>query len=372
MCPDLLILGARSIRKAPSHSNNADGEASFEGNEYGTHNDPSLHRDVSNLQRFIATLSDQQLVTGPALLLAGYIKLRGLSLYHFNIIASVAWFSAAVHWMALSTLQIYFIGRMRALYWRLIWLVLFLGLLIVAQFATVSNIDQSYAVACVFRGYGSLSHVEIGTGVVSVLYAVDLYVDAIMSILLSDLSWSWSTWLLVSTVNSILRFQERQRAKSIESSSSSNRKDSSRPRQIVAEAIQKRQEEEFERYTSHATRLSSSKGRRNVFVIFCAIIDEELRRSFLYKIFNAIFIFVYGTASTFMARRPDGLNIDGNQDTMGFGQIVPLLLLLLPVFSILDTFQGTRYRDGGISDRLPHYRNTRGSRKPGWVRCEQP
>ena len=38
------------------------------------------------------------------------------------------------------------------MYWRTIWLAIFLGLLIVAQFVIIGNIDFSHAVACIFRG----------------------------------------------------------------------------------------------------------------------------------------------------------------------------------------------------------------------------
>ena len=45
------------------------------------------------LERFLLTLSDQQLVTGLAVLIAGYMRMCSMPLYYFNIIASLAWFS---------------------------------------------------------------------------------------------------------------------------------------------------------------------------------------------------------------------------------------------------------------------------------------
>lgn len=42
------------------------------------------------LRRFVLALSDQQLVTGLAILIAGYIKRCSMSQYHFNIVKALA------------------------------------------------------------------------------------------------------------------------------------------------------------------------------------------------------------------------------------------------------------------------------------------
>lgn len=49
------------------------------------------------LRRFVLALSDQQLVTGLAILIAGYIKRCSMSQYHFNIVKALAWFSSTIH-----------------------------------------------------------------------------------------------------------------------------------------------------------------------------------------------------------------------------------------------------------------------------------
>jgi hypothetical protein len=58
---------------------------------------------VESLQRFILALSDQQLVTGVAILTAGILKSCTISWWEFQIVVSLAWFSSTTH---LSTLVI--------------------------------------------------------------------------------------------------------------------------------------------------------------------------------------------------------------------------------------------------------------------------
>lgn len=54
------------------------------------------------------TLSDQQVVTGLAILISGYTQLRcSLSSFHWQITVSLAWFSSVTHLMTLTCLRSY-------------------------------------------------------------------------------------------------------------------------------------------------------------------------------------------------------------------------------------------------------------------------
>ena len=287
----------------------------------------------------MAALSDQQLVTGPALLIAGYAKHQSLAIYHFDIIASVAWFTAGVHWVSLMTLQTYFIRRLYTYYWRLVWIMLFLVFLIISQFLIIADISYSYAVTCVFRGYAGFDPRSTLAAVITVILLIDLYVDATLRILLHDLDWRWSMWLVGVTVDAILRFQNGNPSSNPVSSPIKAGNHVS-PR--VEEVIELSEGEEQKRYLVYATWLSNSSANRLMLRLkLWAILNAELGQSFLSDILSAIGIYVYGIASTFWARKSDGLVIEGDQNAMGFGQIVPLLLLLLPAFTAYDIFQGT-------------------------------
>lgn len=286
----------------------------------------------------MAALSDQQLVTGPALLIAGYAKQSSLSIYHFNIIASIAWFTANVHWVSLMTLQTYFIRRLHTFYWRLVWILLFLVFLIIAQFPIIGEISYSRPVVCVFRGYGDYDDpFSVGSAVVTVLLLIDLYLDATFRILLQDLDWRWSMWLVDVTVNTISRYQGNPPRSLLRSPTA----DGAKPRLLAKDVIKASMDKEQQRYLAYARWLSScSASRLKLRLKVWAILNAELGQSFLAHIIAAIGIFAYGIASTFWARKTDGLVIQGDQNAMGFGQIVPLLMLLLPAFSAYDIFQG--------------------------------
>lgn len=64
------------------------------------------------LERLLLGFSDQQLITGTAVLLMGFIRLPisngQISVYHFSIVANLAWFSAVTHAITVLVLQDYF------------------------------------------------------------------------------------------------------------------------------------------------------------------------------------------------------------------------------------------------------------------------
>ncbi|KAF2213928.1 hypothetical protein CERZMDRAFT_38059, partial [Cercospora zeae-maydis SCOH1-5] len=59
------------------------------------------------LRKAILTLSDQQIVTGIAILGAGFNGLRdgSISVYHFQVVIYLAWMSSSVHLSALTILR---------------------------------------------------------------------------------------------------------------------------------------------------------------------------------------------------------------------------------------------------------------------------
>ena len=63
---------------------------------------------ASLLERFVLVLSDQQLVTGIAVIASGYINACTMSTYHFLTIVCLTWFSATTHLSTLTILCNYF------------------------------------------------------------------------------------------------------------------------------------------------------------------------------------------------------------------------------------------------------------------------
>ena len=71
------------------------------------------------LRTAVLMFSDQQLVTGIALLISGYAQLRcGLSAYHWQMILYLAWFSCLTHLTTLTMLRKYFRDNPGPRLWR--------------------------------------------------------------------------------------------------------------------------------------------------------------------------------------------------------------------------------------------------------------
>jgi hypothetical protein len=93
------------------------------------------------LRQAILALSDQQIVTGIAILGAGFqgLRLGGIDSYHFQTVIYLAWMSSSVHLSALSILAPILKERPALRIWRLTGMFVLLILLVVALIPTTSN-----------------------------------------------------------------------------------------------------------------------------------------------------------------------------------------------------------------------------------------
>lgn len=91
----------------------------------------------STLRTAVLMFSDQQLVTGIALLISGYAQLRcGLSSYHWQMIVYLAWFSSLTHLTTLTILRQYFRDNPAPRLWRAILMLVMLIMLVIALLPT--------------------------------------------------------------------------------------------------------------------------------------------------------------------------------------------------------------------------------------------
>jgi hypothetical protein len=65
---------------------------------------PASERSQEAFESFILAFSDQQLVTGLALLLSAYFK-GDITVYSFQVASSLAWFSSTIHLATLVVLK---------------------------------------------------------------------------------------------------------------------------------------------------------------------------------------------------------------------------------------------------------------------------
>ena len=87
---------------------------------------------VPIIKKVILSLSDQQLLTGLAVLIAGFWTHCSIFVYHFALVNDLAWFSASVHLITLSVLRHYFFANHVLRNWRVA-LMVAMALLLVAS-----------------------------------------------------------------------------------------------------------------------------------------------------------------------------------------------------------------------------------------------
>ena len=89
------------------------------------------------LDKAVLLFSDQQIVTGIALLASGYSQLpSGLDAYHWQIVVYLAWFSSFTHLTTLTVLRNYFQKNPATRSWRIIFMIVTVSLLGVALLPT--------------------------------------------------------------------------------------------------------------------------------------------------------------------------------------------------------------------------------------------
>ena len=89
------------------------------------------------LRKAVLIFSDQQIVTGIALLASGYSQLPGgLDTYHWQILVYLAWFSSFTHLTTLTVLRRYFQDHPAIRLWRIILMVVTVSLLGIALLPT--------------------------------------------------------------------------------------------------------------------------------------------------------------------------------------------------------------------------------------------
>jgi hypothetical protein len=93
-------------------------------------------------------VSDQQLVTGLAMLVSAYSQLRcGLSYYHWKVVGTLAWFASVTHMATLSSLQD-FLQRHRYVLYLRVMLMSVLAIMLAIALPMHGNYDDSRPVMC--------------------------------------------------------------------------------------------------------------------------------------------------------------------------------------------------------------------------------
>ena len=340
------------------------------GPEYDEISGDARGRRSKGLEKFILALSDQQLVTGLAVLIAGFVSPYSMSIYHFKIIAALGWFSSTTHLSTLAVLRAYFIEHPRLRDWRVGAMLIVLALLTIAQVVTTaSTLDNCVPFCCAFI-YGSsddLDDVSLISIIAIVFFLGTTYTDRIVRLYVPYPEWSLQDWLVN---NVVVTFHKRSPLSSVTEIAIACSKLPQVEQGKIRRKLNMRQQylgqglvdmvtrspskskaeqgilwqnmNERRRYNTHYVSLKSKKpGRKRRLHFIVMMMMIEIGHSFLSDILTLLFGIVYGITQVFVNRSDEPVaGIVGSQNSVSFGQLVPLLLMLLPLFAAGEVYFG--------------------------------
>jgi len=263
------------------------------------------------LERLILLLSDYQLLFGVAILIAGYWKHCSISVYHFSLVVDLAFFSNT-HMTSLSILTCYLQERPTLRNWRVCIMVLML-IMLLAALALASNPLWGASTSCPAQCLFDQTDRDL-----AVTYP---YMFALI------LHYSTSIWRVFDTsrLDHYLLRIPRDRIRNIHQYS-----------KRTGIAIAGSGIGEFRAVPASLLPLELLLAVTLKIYLALAAILGSLTISLYYD----ILWFTLGLISILSNRKIPGNNIDGDENKLSFGQIVPMLLLASIILTFKEVYTG--------------------------------
>lgn len=281
------------------------------------------------LERFILTLSDQQLVTGLAVLVGAFSNHCRLSIYEFNVVIALAWFSSLTHLATLDVLQKYFLENAVVRDCRVIGMVIVLTLLMAAQVLSLfyDPYNSPVPMQCLIPGFPGytdpVSVVSIFGLIFTIQYLVFSYANRIRR-LYKPISESLAQKLVPSLYLSLGRYTHF-----------ANDLTKSERLQVLRAACEAcRQASEI-----NEVKLERASSLKLFIPLLRSVRSYE--NSFLSRIGALFFSLSYGISQVVVNRFADAPAMKESSRRWDFGQIVPIVLLSLPVLAAAEIYYGT-------------------------------
>ena len=268
------------------------------------------------IEKVVLNLSDQQILTGLAVLIAGFWTHCSISVYHFALLSDLAWFSSNTHLISLGVLRSYFQDKDRVLLRNTrVGLMICMALLLI-----VSTVLQghwawydswSFDAQCLFDNLNG----NIGG---KPRYWMVVY----LCLIAFDYTWSM---VLLFKVDQWLY---------------------DKPKQLFDHALEKYKAKKSESAGQNCLP-SIIKRIYHTGIIACAITIRAMHFGLAALLGSRctdlavnIFWFSYGLWGLIEDRNIPQSLMDGNENIMSFGQIVPILLISSTVFVFWELYNG--------------------------------
>lgn len=272
------------------------------------------------VEKVILSLGDQQLLTGIAILVSGMIRHCTISVYHFAIISDLAWFSSYVHLQSLLVLQDFLRDRPQLRNWR-VCLMLVMFVLLFAYTVIEGHWEwydsRQYEAQCVFDdligNVGGLPGVSMS---VNIFFLVTYYSWAIFC-LYTRPSEAFISWVYDKPLDSMaagIILLEQRRAHS-------DRRWNMVPVRVFYSVL-----------------LFGLIIIRGGYIVVTALLGSQYLDFMLGLIWAAIGL--WGLVNDRSIGRAD---MEGNENGMTFGQLVPLLLLSSTLVTFKEAYDGKRW-----------------------------
>ncbi|KAI4206916.1 MAG: hypothetical protein LQ346_000858 [Caloplaca aetnensis] len=267
-------------------------------------------------EKIVLVLSDYQLLFGIAILVAGLWKHCSISAYHFSLVVDLAWFSNT-HLTSLSILRCYLQERPTMRNWRCVGVVLMaIMMLVVLTLASSPNWNSNVScpAQCLFQE---------PTRNLSLTYP---YYVAIM------LHYSTSIWRVYETPRFDRIFLQYPR----------------RQLQKIGRYAKRTNSDGPLNRSNHVGILHA----QGAVVAACKWLPALVIRFYLavaailgsltISLYYDIVWFSIGLTGIMETRAVPGKDMDGDENALGFGQIIPVLLLASILLTFKEVYTGTR------------------------------
>ena len=292
-------------------------------------------RRSKGLERFILALSDQQLVTGLAVLIAGYTDRCSRSFYHFQIIAVLGWFSSTTHLSTLAVLRAYLIDHPRVRNWRVTAMLAIFGLLVVSQTVTFSPQPSSLPIKCVFESFApdGLNFINIINLTLVLIFLSVSYTNRIHRLYTFDPDWSVQDWIVEELARPLIRKNDVRNLERIVVTSPTISK--------AEQGATYRRLQQRRRWWKYCNDWRTNRSGLLRHVVEIWYLNQEMQGSFLSEILTLLFGVSYGISQMVTNRNLVPVaGLYGDQNAISFGQLVPLFLIALPLLAAGEIYYG--------------------------------
>ncbi|ETS79530.1 hypothetical protein PFICI_09383 [Pestalotiopsis fici W106-1] len=263
------------------------------------------------VRHVIIILSDQQMFTGIAIMSAGFrgLQSREISVYHFQIVLYLAWMSSSVHLSAVTLLGSYLRRHRGMLFWRFAGMLVLLVMLIVALVPTISNDWGIY-------WWDGMLDGRTGWAIPAYCFWGELWGDGVgpdapLGFVILAVSYLWKMGALFETTTGAYRSYLKNPIEDAILGS-------------LTYPATKYRDSQISWFWLWIFRLALGIALPTMAIVECA-------SSFAASLWLSLTSLLYGTIQIFVPRGQMIPLTGSSESSWGFGQLVPLILLIQPV-----------------------------------------